>query len=102
VQNAKLFDWLVHHYEIWQYIDPDIVYWSTMLGGAELLLTGCTTTSDHHYLFPAAAPAALLDAQLEAAATLGIRLHSSRGSMCAAAQRWLPPDTVVGRSCDPG
>ncbi len=96
VQNAKLFDWLVVLYEIWKFVDPEVVYWSTLLGCAELLLTGCTTTSDHHYLFPASAPAELLDAQMEAAARIGIRFHAARGSMSRGRSRGgLPPDAVV-------
>lgn len=95
-QNQKLFDWLVTLYEIWRHLDPEVVYWSTLLGGAELLLTGCTTTSDHHYLFPKGAPADLLDAQFEAAARLGIRIHVTRGSMSLGRSAGgLPPDDVV-------
>ena len=96
VQNAKLFDWLLGLYPIWRSLTPEAVYWSTLLGGAELLLTGCTTTSDHHYLFPRDAPAELLDAQFEAAARLGIRIHVTRGSMSLGKSAGgLPPDDVV-------
>jgi cytosine/adenosine deaminase-related metal-dependent hydrolase len=96
VQDAKLFDWLVRLYEIWKHLDPEVVYWSTLLAGAELALTGCTTTSDHHYLFPRQAPADLLDAQFEAAARLGLRLHATRGSMSLGRSGGgLPPDAVV-------
>jgi 8-oxoguanine deaminase len=96
VQNAKLFDWLTGLYDIWQHVDAEHVYWSTLLGCAELLLTGCTTTSDHHYLFPKHAPGDLLDAQLEAAERIGIRFHATRGSMSMGkSQGGLPPDCVV-------
>jgi cytosine/adenosine deaminase-related metal-dependent hydrolase len=61
-----------------------------------LLLTGCTTTSDHHYLFPQQAPPELLDAQLEAIERIGIRFHATRGSMSMGqSQGGLPPDDVV-------
>lgn len=95
-QNATLFDWLAQLYEVWRHLDAEAVYWSTLLGCSELLLTGCTTTSDHHYLFPHDAPAELLDAQLEAAEQIGIRFHASRGSMSRGhTLGGLPPDDVV-------
>jgi 8-oxoguanine deaminase len=52
VQNAKLFTWLVYLYDVWKYLDRDAIYWSTALATAELLKTGCTLTTDHHYLYP--------------------------------------------------
>jgi len=95
-QDQKLFDWLATLYGAWGTLDAEAVYWSTMAGAAELLLTGCTTTSDHHYLFPAASPAELLDAELEALERLGIRAHVTRGSMSrGASDGGLPPDSVV-------
>jgi cytosine/adenosine deaminase-related metal-dependent hydrolase len=94
-QDAKLFDWLTTLYPIWRYLDPEVVHWSTLLGGAELLLTGCTTTTDHHYLFPRAGPGDLLDAQMEALARLGIRAHVTRGSMSVGQSGGgLPPDDI--------
>ena len=52
VQDAKLFDWLVYLYEVWKYIDEEAVYYSSLLAMSELLKTGCTTSTDHHYLYP--------------------------------------------------
>ena len=52
VQDAKLFDWLVYLYEVWKYIDEEAVYWSSLLAMTELLKTGCTCSTDHHYVFP--------------------------------------------------
>lgn len=95
-QNSKLFDWLAALYGTWKFLDAETVYASTLLGGAELLLTGCTTTTDHHYLFPQGAPAELLDAQFEATAQLGIRAHLTRGSMSMGESRGgMPPDSIV-------
>jgi 8-oxoguanine deaminase len=95
-QDQKLFDWLEGLYGIWELLDAEAVYWSTLLGGAELLLTGCTTTSDHHYLFPREAPPDLLDAQMEALERLGLRAHVTRGSMSLGrSQGGLPPDSAV-------
>ena len=52
VQNAELFDWLTYLYEIWKHLDEEAVYYSSLLAMAELLKTGCTTSTDHHYLYP--------------------------------------------------
>ncbi len=96
VQEAELFPWLVHLYEIWRELTPEALYWSTMVGMGELLLTGCTTTSDHFYLFPEHCPDDLFDQQVRAARKLGIRFHPTRGSMSRGkAQGGLPTDDVV-------
>ena len=69
-QNAPLFGWLQTLYPIWSHISPDHIYWSTALGLAELALSGCTTSSDHLYLYP---NGARLDDALGAAADVGVR-----------------------------
>ena len=95
-QNAKLFDWLVHLYPIWSRIDEDAVYYSTLLGCAELLLTGATTTTDHLYLYPENFGGDMMSIQFEAAEKLGIRFSPSRGSMTLGRSGGgLPPDDVV-------
>ena len=96
VQDAKLFDWLVGLYEIWRHLTPEAVQVSAMTGMAELLLTGCTTTSDHFYVFPQGQPDDLLDRTVEAAAAVGIRFCVTRGSMSRGRSKGgLPPDDVV-------
>ncbi|MCX7019162.1 MAG: 8-oxoguanine deaminase [bacterium] len=96
VQNAELFDWLVNLYEIWREITPELVYLSALAGLGELLLTGCTTTTDHLYLFPRASDPRLIDAEIRAARELGIRFHPARGCMTRGRTRGgLPPDDVV-------
>ncbi len=52
VQDAELFPWLRRLYQVWRFLDPEVVYWSAALGIGELLLTGCTTTTDQFYVFP--------------------------------------------------
>jgi len=95
-QDAKLFDWLVYHYPIWANLDEDAVRISTQLACAELLKTGCTCTTDHHYLYPDGFPGDLAGIQFEAAGELGIRFSPSRGSMSLGKnQGGLPPDSVV-------
>lgn len=96
VQNAKLFDWLVGLYEVWRELDTEAVEVSTRVGVGELLLSGCTTTTDHFYLFPKDAPADFLDTEIETALAMGIRFHPTRGSMSRGrSQGGLPPDDVV-------
>ncbi|MCK5853335.1 8-oxoguanine deaminase [bacterium] len=95
-QNAKLFDWLVYHYEIWRKITPEAIQISATCALAELLLTGCTTSSDHLYLFPKNAGGELIDAEIHAAKELGMRFHPTRGSMSRGkSDGGLPPDDVV-------
>ncbi|MGE5401779.1 MAG: 8-oxoguanine deaminase [Ignavibacteriales bacterium] len=96
VQNAKLFDWLVYLYEIWKNIDEEAVYYSTLIAAGELLKTGCTLTTDHHYLYPVSFTGDLVGTQFEAACKLGIRFSPSRGSMSLSMKNGgLPPDSVV-------
>ena len=96
VQNAKLFDWLVYLYEIWKNIDEEAVHVSSLLALGELLKTGCTTTTDHHYLYPRHVTGDIMEIQFEAAARLGMRFSPTRGSMSLSKKDGgLPPDTVV-------
>lgn len=96
VQNAKLFKWLVYLYEIWKYLDEDGIYWSTALATAELLKTGCTLSTDHHYLYPQSVTADIMGTQFSAAEATGIRFSPTRGSMSLSKKDGgLPPDTVV-------
>jgi 8-oxoguanine deaminase len=97
--DAELFDWLRTLYPIWARLDEESMHAAALVGMAELLLSGCTTTSDHHYVFPrrgrAAAPQ-LIEAEIEAARRIGIRFHPARGSMSVGqSQGGLPPDSVV-------
>jgi len=95
-QNAKLFDWLVYHYGVWQHIDEEAVRLATLIAVGELLKTGCTATTDHHYLYPRTFTGDLMGIQFEAAARLGIRFAPSRGSMSRSVKDGgLPPDSVV-------
>jgi len=96
VQDAKLFDWLVYLYEVWKGIDEEAVYWSSMLALAELAKTGCTLTTDHHYLYPRSFTGDLPGLQFKAAAEIGLRFAPTRGSMSRSKKDGgLPPDSVV-------
>lgn len=95
VQSVGLFDWLTALYERWQRLDYDTLRLAAQVSIAELLIGGCTTTSDHFYLFPRDSDVRL-EAVLEAAESLGIRIHACRGSMSVGQSRGgLPPDTCV-------
>ncbi len=95
-QNTGLFDWLKYLYPIWARLDPDAVYYSTLLATAELLKTGATTTSDHMYIYPAGFDDDIMAIQFEAARKTGIRFSPTRGSMTLGLKDGgLPPDNVV-------
>jgi len=92
-QNANLFQWLKTLYPIWARITPEDIHISTQTALAELALSGCTTASDHLYIFP---NGSRLDDEIHAAREVGLRLHASRGSMSLGESKGgLPPDSVV-------
>ena len=92
-QDANLFNWLKTLYPIWARMTPDDIFISTQTALAELALSGCTTASDHLYIFP---NGSRLDDEIAAAQEIGLRLHASRGSMSLGESNGgLPPDQVV-------
>ena len=94
VQEAPLFRWLTELYEVWRGLTPEAVDAAARVGLGELLLTGCTTTTDHLYLFPRGQER-FIDVEIAAARDLGIRFHPTRGSMSRGqSQGGLPPDDV--------
>jgi cytosine/adenosine deaminase-related metal-dependent hydrolase len=93
VQNAELFGWLKGLYPIWARLTPEMIQVSTQVAMAELLLSGCTTSSDHLYIYP---NGVRLDDSIEAARQIGMRFVATRGSMSVGqSQGGLPPDEVV-------
>jgi 8-oxoguanine deaminase len=92
-QDVNLFHWLRTLYPIWAGLTPEAIYVSTKVAIAELMLSGCTTSSDHCYIWP---HGARLDDQIQAATEMGFRFHAARGSMSVGESRGgLPPDSVV-------
>ena len=97
-QNSSLFGWLQALYPIWSRLTPEMIRVSTQTAIAELLLSGCTTTSDHLYLFP---NGARLDDCIAAATEIGMRFHAARGAMSIGeSEGGLPPDFLVEREPD--
>ena len=93
--NKELFPWLKSLYKVWAHIQPEMLAVSTELALSELLLSGCTTASDHHYLFPSQLENAI-DIQAEEAKKLGMRVVLTRGSMSLGEKDGgLPPQSVV-------
>jgi len=92
-QDCGLFGWLKALYPLWGRLTPEMIRISTLTAMAELILSGCTTTSDHLYLFP---NGCRLDDSLEAAGEIGMRFHACRGAMSLGeSQGGLPPDRLV-------
>ena len=92
-QNGELFNWLTNLYPIWANLTPEMVKVSTLTAMAELMLSGCTTSSDHLYIYPNGCK---LDDSIESAQKIGMRFHAARGSMSVGQSKGgLPPDRVV-------
>jgi cytosine/adenosine deaminase-related metal-dependent hydrolase len=94
-QDGTLFEWLTALYPVWRHLDTDLEYHAARAALASLALSGCTTTTDHHYLFPRDG-GDVFAAEVEAARQIGLRFHPGRGSMDLGQSRGgLPPDDVV-------
>jgi 8-oxoguanine deaminase len=92
-QDAELFDWLRILYPIWSRLTPEAITVSTKLAAAELILSGCTTSSDHLYIYP---NSIRLDDEIRGVQEVGLRFHATRGSMSVGESKGgLPPDRVV-------
>ena len=94
-QDAELFDWLGALYPVWARLTPDALRIAAATAMAELVLSGCTTAADHHYIFP---NGCRLEDTIAAAQEIGLRFHPTRGAMSLGrSQGGLPPDEVVER-----
>jgi len=94
-KDQGLFGWLTELYPVWARVDEEWERAAAAVGLAELALSGCSTTTDHHYVFPPGVPG-LIEAEIEAARQIGLRFHPCRGSMdLGVSAGGLPPDSVV-------
>jgi cytosine/adenosine deaminase-related metal-dependent hydrolase len=94
-QQENLFGWLTELYPIWARLDDEVVAATTAAGLGWLALSGCTTSTDHHYVYPSGA-GDLMAAQVTAAGEIGLRFHPCRGSMdLGTSSGGLPPDEMV-------
>ena len=99
-QDQGLFGWLVALYPVWSGLDAEWELAAARVGLAELALSGCSTTTDHHYVFPAGA-GDLLEVEISVARELGMRFHPCRGSMdLGESDGGLPPDALVEETDD--
>jgi cytosine/adenosine deaminase-related metal-dependent hydrolase len=95
--DSTLFEWLTELYPVWARINADVVGAAATAGLAWLAKSGCTTSTDHHYVFPSGG-GPVLESTIEAAGAVGLRFHPTRGSMdLGRSQGGLPPDSVVER-----
>jgi cytosine/adenosine deaminase-related metal-dependent hydrolase len=94
-QDADLFTWLRTLYPVWARIDAEMEYAAARTGLAELALSGCSTVFDHHYVFPRG-KSGIVEAEVQAARELGVRIVASRGSMdLGVSDGGLPPDELA-------
>jgi len=97
VENAGLMEWLMNLYEIWRELTPEAIYYSSLLGMGELMLTGCTTTTDMLYMYPKTTDSShFIDLQFKAAGEIGMRFMPCRGFLSSGvSQGAMPSDDIV-------
>ncbi len=102
-QDVRILDWMAANYPFWSRIDAEAVYATARVALGELMLSGCSTTSDHLYAFPvtSGSPIEMLAAEIAAARQLGVRLHATRGAVDISLQAGgSPPRALVQETDD--
>jgi cytosine/adenosine deaminase-related metal-dependent hydrolase len=96
IQNSELFDWLLYLYKVWMKVNPDYIYYSSMVAMGEFVKFGGTTMFDQHFAFPKSSSKHIIDRQFEAAEKLGLRFHAGRSSFTRGKDNGgLPPEELV-------
>jgi len=96
IQSSELFDWLLFLYNVWLNVNPDYLYYSSMVAMGEFIKFGGTTLFDHHFAYPRGAGKYLIDRQFEAAEQLGLRFHAGRSCFTRGKKEGgLPPNELV-------
>jgi cytosine/adenosine deaminase-related metal-dependent hydrolase len=100
IQNSELFDWLLYLYQVWTRVNPEYVYYSSLVAMGEFVKFGGTTMFDQHFAFPRSASREIIDREFDAAAALGLRFHAGRSSFTRGKEKGgLPPEELV-ETCD--
>ncbi|MDR3337723.1 MAG: amidohydrolase family protein [Treponema sp.] len=96
IQNSELFDWLMYLYKVWVQVNPEYIYYSSMVAMAEFVKFGGTTMFDQHFAFPRSSSKEIIDRQFDAAGEIGLRFHAGRSCFTRGESKGgLPPDELV-------
>ncbi|MEN6563231.1 MAG: amidohydrolase family protein [Christensenella sp.] len=96
IQSSELFDWLLYLYNVWCNVNPDYIYYSSMVAMGEFVKFGGTTMFDHHFAFPRSSKKEIIDREFDAAAELGVRFHAGRSSFTRGKSKGgLPPEELI-------
>ena len=96
IQKSELFDWLLYLYNVWCNVNPDYIYFSSMVAMGEFIKFGGTTLFDQHFAFPKSSAKEIIDRQFDAASELGLRFHAGRSCFTRGKERGgLPPEELV-------
>jgi cytosine/adenosine deaminase-related metal-dependent hydrolase len=96
IQSSELFDWLLYLYNVWSQVNPEYIYYSSLVAMGEFVKYGGTTMFDHHFAFPKSSAKEIIDRQFDAARELGLRFHAGRSCFTRGKKDGgLPPDELV-------
>ncbi|MDR1949063.1 MAG: amidohydrolase family protein [Spirochaetaceae bacterium] len=96
IQNSELFDWLMYLYKVWVQVDPEYMYYSSLVAMGEFVKYGGTTLFDQHFAFPRSSSKEIIDREFDAAAEIGLRFHAGRSCFTRGRSKGgLPPDELI-------